>query len=95
MDKVIYRVVPHDGGWAYRVDDVYSETFPTHAEALAAALRAAAEQEEEGSTEVIEYEDAEGRWHEEIAPGDDRPVAVVEDPVAVVEDPVEGRQTNP
>src|SRR5262249_37752018 len=30
MVKIIFEVVPHDGAWAYRVDGVYSETFPTH-----------------------------------------------------------------
>ena len=29
MTKIIYEVVEHDGGWAYRVDGVYSETFPS------------------------------------------------------------------
>ena len=33
MPDVIYEVVQHDGGWAYKVDGVFSETFPTHAEA--------------------------------------------------------------
>ena len=30
MAKVTYEIVEHDGGWAYRVDGVYSETFPSH-----------------------------------------------------------------
>ena len=30
MSKVIYEIVEHDGGWAYRADGVYSETFPSH-----------------------------------------------------------------
>ncbi len=36
MSHVIYKVVQHDGGWAYTVDGVFSEPFPTHAAALAA-----------------------------------------------------------
>jgi hypothetical protein len=44
MIKVTYEVVEHDGGWAYRVNGVYSETFPTHALAHKAAERAAREQ---------------------------------------------------
>ena len=28
MAKVIYEVVQHDGGWAYKVGDVLSETLP-------------------------------------------------------------------
>src|ERR1700716_876044 len=44
MSHVTYKVVEHDGGWAYTVSGVFSEPFPTHAMALAAARRAAAEQ---------------------------------------------------
>ena len=41
MSKVVYEVVQHDGGWAYKVGDVLSETFPSHAAAHAAAAAAA------------------------------------------------------
>ena len=44
MSEVTYEIVEHDGGWAYKVDGVFSEPFPTHAAALAAAQAAAAEQ---------------------------------------------------
>ncbi len=27
MTKITYEIVEHDGGWAYRVDGVFSETF--------------------------------------------------------------------
>ena len=30
MSKITYQIVQHDGGWAYRVDETFSETFPTH-----------------------------------------------------------------
>jgi hypothetical protein len=79
MSHVIYRVVRHDEGWAYTVDGVFSEPFPTHAAALAAARRAAAEQRVPGNTEIIEYEDASGKWHTETARGGDRPDTEVED----------------
>jgi len=42
MAKIVYRIVEHDGGWAYQVDGVFSETFPSHDMARAAAQRAAA-----------------------------------------------------
>jgi Uncharacterized protein conserved in bacteria (DUF2188) len=45
MPDVTYEIVEHDGGWAYKVNGVFSEPFPTHAEALAAAQVAAGEQE--------------------------------------------------
>ena len=73
MTKVTYEIVEHDGGWAYRVGDVYSETFPSHDLARKAAERAAHEQVVAGATIGITYEDKRGRWHEEIARGDDRP----------------------
>ena len=49
MSHVTYKIVQHDGGWAYTVDGVFSESFSTHAAALAAAKRAAAEQRVPGT----------------------------------------------
>jgi hypothetical protein len=72
-------IVEHDGGWAYKVNAVFSETFPTHAEALAAAQAAAEEQEVPGHTATIEYEDDKGKWHTETASGRDRRHTVVKD----------------
>jgi hypothetical protein len=79
MPDVTYEIVQHDGGRAYKVDGVFSETFPTHAEALAAAQAAAEEQEIPGHTEIIEYEDDKGKWHTETASGRDRPHTIVKD----------------
>jgi hypothetical protein len=79
MSDVTYEIVQHDGGWAYKVAGVFSETFPTHAEALAAAQAAAEEQEVPGHTETIEYEDDKGKWHTETASGRDRPHTIVKD----------------
>jgi len=79
MSQVTYRIVEHDGGWAYTVDGVFSEAFPSRASALAAARRVAAEQRTPGRTEVIAYETADGKWHTETASGSDRPETRVED----------------
>ena len=79
MSHVTYQIVQHDGGWAYKVDGVFSEPFPTHAHALAAARAAAEEQRVPGSTEVIQYEDDKGKWHTETASGSDRPDTDVKD----------------
>lgn len=79
MAKIIYEVVEHDGGFAYRVGDVYSETFATHRAAHEAAESAAERQQLGGQDAQIQYQDAEGQWHEERAPGDQRPEAGVED----------------
>lgn len=77
MVKIHYRVVQHDGGWAYKLGDVFSESFPNKAAAMKAAKRVAAEQHIPGNTTHIEYQDESGVWHEEIAEGGDRPEADV------------------
>lgn len=79
MAEVTYEIVEHDGGWAYKVDGVFSESFPTHAAALKAAQMAAAEQRVPGETEVIEFEDEKGKWHIETASGSDRPTTTIKD----------------
>ena len=73
MTHVTYEVVSHEGGWAYKVGDVFSEAFSTKEMAHAAAARAARKQRAPGETQVIEYEDKSGVWHDETAPGSDRP----------------------
>ena len=73
MTKAHYEVVEHDGGWAYKLEGVFSETFPTRAAAQAAANRAAAEQRVPGEPEEIEFQDKGGKWHVEHAEGNDRP----------------------
>jgi Uncharacterized protein conserved in bacteria (DUF2188) len=78
MSHVTYKIVEHDGGWAYTVNGVFSESFATHAKALTAARRAAAEQRVPGRTEEIQYETADGKWHTETAAGNDRPDTDVE-----------------
>jgi hypothetical protein len=77
MAKIHYRITPHDGGWAYQLDGVFSEPHPSRAAALAAAKRAAAEQHIPGDTVHIEYQDEAGKWHSELSAGDDRPDADV------------------
>jgi hypothetical protein len=79
MSEVIYEIVKHDEGWAYKAEGVFSEAFPTHAAALKAAQAAAAEQRVPGATTVIQYETADGKWHTETARGNDRPVTAVKD----------------
>ncbi len=78
MSKLHYKVVEHDGGWAYRLNDVFSEPFHDKAAALAAARRVAKEQHVPGDTTRIEYQDADGKWHTELSEGDDRPDVDVE-----------------
>jgi hypothetical protein len=60
------------------VNGVFSEPFATHDLARKAAERAAHEQVVPGETTGISYEDKDGRWHSEVAKGDDRPETDVE-----------------
>jgi hypothetical protein len=80
MAHVTYDVVEHDGGFAYKVGDVFSETFATHQAAHEAAVSAAQRQQLAGESEAIQYQD-KGEWHEELASGSDRPQTDVEDPL--------------
>jgi hypothetical protein len=77
MTKVVYEIAEHDGGWAYRVDGAWSETFATHDQARNAAERAAREQAIPGEDTGIVYADKDGRWRQEVASGHDRPEADV------------------
>lgn len=79
MSHVHYKIIRHDGGWAYTALGVFSETFATHDRALAAARRAAGEQRVSDETRAIEYQDASGEWRVELAGGHDRPITDVED----------------
>jgi hypothetical protein len=73
MSIIQYKIVPHDGGWAYTLNGVFSETFPTHDTALAAARRVAQEQRVPGESGRIEYQLPDGSWHSEAVLGIDRP----------------------
>jgi hypothetical protein len=73
MTVITYTIVEHDGGWAYKLGDVYSETFRARDHAVKAARRAAAEQRVPGDDVGITYEDANGVWRTELADGHDRP----------------------
>lgn len=75
MVQLVYRIVRHDGGWAYLAGETYSETFPTRDLARKAASLAVAEQRapEPATASEIVYEDTAGRWHEEHSDGNDRP----------------------
>jgi hypothetical protein len=76
---VTYHVAEHDGGFGYRLGDVWSETFPDHESALAAAKSAAARQQLGGEDADISYQLSDGRWQTERADGGDRPSTEVID----------------
>jgi hypothetical protein len=78
MSKIIYKVVKHDGGWAYEANGTYSEPFPSRDAARKAATLAASEQAAPGETTQISYEDEKGRWHNEVDSGADRAKTTVQ-----------------
>jgi hypothetical protein len=77
MSKLVYKVVKHDGGWAYEALGTFSETYRTREAARTAARLAAAEQSSVEAPTPIEYEDEQGRWHREVTQPNDRPKTVV------------------
>ncbi len=79
MSALVYNVVEHDGGWAYKVGDTFSETFATHEAAHKAAVKAAGEQRVSGEATGISFEDSSGQWRSEVDAGDDPPDTKVED----------------
>lgn len=79
---ITYHVAAHDGGWAYKLGDVWSETFSSHDEALNAAKHAAQRQHVAGEDAQISYETPDGVWKEESIKGGDRPEVDVEDDTA-------------
>lgn len=78
MALITYRIQEHDGGWAYRLGDTWSETYPDHDSAFAAAKRVAGEQKVPDKDACIEYQNADGDWISERADGQDRPLTDVE-----------------
>lgn len=78
MSTAHYKIVPHDGGFAYTLNGAFSEPYPTHEAALRAARRAAYEQRIPDETRLIMYQTEDGAWHTETALGTDRPITDVQ-----------------
>ena len=79
MAHYTYHIGQHDGGWAYRLGDVWSEPFPDHATALATAKKVALRQHVEGETAEIMYETADGEWKTEHIDRSEKPDVDVKD----------------
>ena len=50
MTKIVYEIVRHDDGWAFKLGDTISATYPNHDAAYDAARRVAIEQMRPGET---------------------------------------------
>jgi len=73
MRSITYKVLRHDGGWAYRVNGACSETFPTREKARKAARRAAWEQAASAESSLIDYEDGQRPRYHELSAAGERP----------------------
>jgi len=71
VSKISYKVLRHDGGWAYEANGTYSESFPTRDAARMAAKLAASAQTTSVETTRISYEDEKGRRHTAVDSGTD------------------------
>jgi hypothetical protein len=63
MNKITYRVVKHNGGWAYENGGTCSEQFRTREAARKAARLAAAGHAHTSAPRTSEGE--EGQWHDD------------------------------
>jgi hypothetical protein len=65
MNKITYRVVKHDGGWAYETDGTYSQQFRTREAARKAARLAAAGHASAYETARRPSESKAGQWYDD------------------------------
>jgi hypothetical protein len=65
MNKITYRIVRHDGGWAYETNGTYSEQFPTREAARKAARVAAAEHPSAYAATRRISEDKDAQWFDD------------------------------
>ena len=76
MGAITYKVVRHDGGWAYRANETSSDA--TREAAPKAARVAASEQAAPGQTAKISFEGEKGHWYTQVDGGTDRRVTKVQ-----------------
>jgi hypothetical protein len=62
MSTITYRVVKHEGGWAYEAGGLYSAHFQTREAARQAARWAATAQFAGNKITAPSYEDENGQW---------------------------------
>jgi hypothetical protein len=65
MSNITYRVVKHDGGWAYEANGTYSAQFQTREAARKAARLAATVLAAANEITSPSDEDKNGQWHDD------------------------------
>ena len=69
MSHITYKVLKHDGGWAYEANGTYSEPFPTQDAARKAAKLAASEQAAAAGSAQSPFWDARAAHNESSGSG--------------------------
>ena len=62
MADITYQVAPHDNGWAYKLGNTLSETYPTADEAIVHAKDAASRQKIGDGDALLAYPAPDGGW---------------------------------
>jgi hypothetical protein len=65
MSTITYRVVKHEGGWAYEANGIYSAQFQTREAARKAAGLAATAQAVAHKITPPSYEDKNEQWYDD------------------------------
>ncbi len=78
MTKVTYHIVPHDGGWAYRPKAPSRRLSRPMMRPKPPPCARRRSSDAPGETAAISWEGVDGKWHEELASGRDRPETDVE-----------------
>ncbi len=71
MGTFYYMVVPREGGWSYRLENTFSQVFPTQAAAIEAARAEAVRMHEAGDDTEVRSFGADQQWRTEWVHGAD------------------------
>ena len=70
MMKPNYEIVERDGGYAWKLGDALSETYPTREAANAAAIEDSHKRESGNGRKTAQAEGDARRWHNEMTDND-------------------------
>lgn len=70
MTKPNYEIVERDGGYAWKLGDAFSETYPTRDAASAAAIEDSARRQSGTARATAQSDGDARRWHNEMADND-------------------------
>lgn len=70
MTKLNYKIVEREGGYAWKLGDAFSETYPTRDAARAAAVDDANKRQSGRGQTTAQSDGDARRWHNEMADND-------------------------